>query len=116
MSLEERFLVQAGGGGVAPAQEPLEAPGTGETALETLQELANSGMKVSWPHDPRGRRVHGSCAAAQPSNAARLGMALELPASPSWCSRGEQPPGGEVKAAVDELAELERSGLKVRRL
>jgi len=76
-------------------------------ALEASQELKNSGLKVSQPHGLF--RCGVQVAGAQASGAARQSAAKVQPTSQGWRQAGDEP-----QADLDELAELQKSGLKVR--
>jgi len=84
--------------------ELVGSPNAAETKLEVLQELENSGLKVSRPCSNREHSKTGGLAATEEkrSGAAAQGM----------CRRPS--PSSEEKAACLELAELEKCGLRVK--
>ena len=79
------------------------------TALEVLQELEADGLRVTWPCG----RPCGSCKGPEPRD-----LLAERGTVPSTLPQGtgcQQLPSSELREALAELEELEKSGLRVAR-
>ena len=86
---------------------PVERFGSAETATEVLQELHDSGLKVAWP---RSSRVQAAPEVPEAPCAHKLVIAGSLTPTNRMAM-----PSFETEAAVAELEELERCGLRVAR-
>ena len=96
---------------VVCAKQPVED--RAQTALQELMELERAGLRVTWPAaaDVPFSRVSGM--AANTLKPPTLHGQPHLSPQSVHGAAGEHVPFDEMQAAVQELAELERSGLRV---